>query len=654
MNPQKLNYQNKLKRISKYALDEQDLIQKIDIIQKVKKDAEKYKEYYEGDKTDEILTEMPNVNYLQQIVTDGEISNIYKPYNYEQKTQEKQELDDDNINKRAGNSNIDTPDDIKRQLQEARILKLGNHLKTISINPSFLKKNPIIQDYKTKYDKTNVANSSSSSSSSIRIAADVLALKRATKIKEEIISNQLQGYLNMGYMAQNIKTVFDTTKNQTKAHEYAAKQYCIMNSNKKDDIGQKHSLKECPDLRTATLPDPYTIKDSNALTTNISNVSQFNDRLNNILNKIQQLYLNKQDVDKYHIFMELMDNPFMPFIYMNIHKKIDRENGFDVLTQITRLYYIVKQLLEDVNLLIVQLNIIVFRSLLFKSFVYKKCKQVRKFLNQIRPNIERLIREMLNNPDIQNAQTSLWLGVSQSLYSDTTDNMLTAQNTQIIEDVPVNNSIIQWNNNSGSENGYTLLNLKKEHTSFIFVEIQPPPQQAYRVDDFYIIYIMGDVQVGFIEQIANKNQPITQTDLSKDFNQTVQQKIFELNELSDDNSDVAAYDTTTPLTVRITESTTVSRTIVSFSRDTYGNIKIRKIVNQKPTEIQLSSRFNTNNINLVPYVKLTGISKIRFRIGKPSEKNPKLNLQTFTRTPFARAGIDYLSSSAENPFSGNI
>ena len=652
MNPQKLNYQNELKRISKYALDEQDLIQKIDIIQKVKEDAKKYKEYYEGEKTDEILNEMPNVNYLQQIVNDGEISNIYKPYNYQKKTQEKQELDDNNINKRAGNSNIDTPDDITRQLQEARILKLGNHLKTISINPSFLKKNPIIQDYKTKYDKTNVANSSSSSS--IRIAADVLALKRANQIKKEIISNQLQGYLNMGYMAQNIKTVFNTETNQKKAHEYAANQYCIMNSNTKDDIGQKHSSKECHDLRTAILPDPdpYTIEDSNALTTEISNVSQLNDRLNNILNKIQQLYLNKQDVDKYHIFMELMDNPFMPFIYMNIHKKIDRENGFDVLTQITRLYYIVKQLLEDVNLLIGQLNIIVFTSLVFKSIFYKKCKQVRKFLNQIRPNIERLIREMLNNPDIQNAQTSLWLGVSKSLYSDTTDNMLTAQNTQIKEDVPVKNSIVQWNNDSGSTNGYTLLNLKKEHTSFIFVEIQPNPVQSYRVDDFYIIYIMGDVQVGFIEQIENKT--IKQTDLSKDFNQTVQQKIFELNELSDDNSDVAAYDTTTPLTVRITESTTVLGTIVSFSRDTYGNIKIRKIVNQKSTEIQLPSRFITNSIYLVPYVKLTGISKIRFRIGKPF-KNPEFNLKTFERPSLLlRTSIDLLSFIRNKPFSGNI
>ena len=262
-----------------------------------------------------------------------------------------------------------------------------------------------------------------------------------------------------------------------------------------------------------------------------------------------------------------------------------------------------------------------------KTF-FSNIKKVTKLLEQIRPNIKRLLIEMLSNPYVKNAQMSLWLGLANTTYS-------------FNKKIDIETILVSWTSNSGSIDGNTLLNASDNSKEFIYNNCGTYINNIVYtiINDFYITYIEGNVQVGFVDILDTRSiQTVLQTDLTSTFNtkqQSKQTQIFKqlfepTNHLSDDNSDVAEFDSKIPLSIQITKSTSPG-TIFSFTYTDNNEIEIHKFINGKKEKFKTISDINNNTI-LRPYVKLTGFSKIQFNIGKPfenllSQENPFISIQ---------------------------
>ena len=602
---------NQLKLNAKIIQNEQERIKSLKTVKKIQDRVTKEKDFYEGKDVDDIINQIPNVGYLKQIVQNGKVSNIYGLYNDDNKTQLEQDLKTDIIQKRANSSYSESEDDITRQLKTARIQKLGNHLETIYIKPELLQNNLFIQTLKTKYDTDNTDENSN-----IRVAADVLALQQANVLKNEIIKNSntetLTGYLDMGYLSNNIETIFNDQIEET--HNYAASKYCNFKFTDKDIIKNKHTSIPCDSDKLQNVPQPtlHNIVDLSLINSSTTTASNLKEMLKNIINKIRELYLNTNNVDTYLVFMQIMDNPFIPFENMEIFMNITEDNAINTLDEITNLYFIIKKLLYDVYLLKQKYDNFQKTNVTVLKTFFSNIKKVTKLLEQIRPNIERLLIEMLSNPYVRNAQMSLWLGLANTTYSF---------NKKIDKET----ILVSWTSDSGSIDGNTLLNASDNSQEFIYINCGNIISNTdYNIiNDFYITYIEGNVQVGFVD-ILESIQAVPQTDLTSNFNTKQQSnqtqiftQLFEPNHLSNNNSDVAEFDSKIPLSIQITKSTS-PETIISFTYTDNNEIEIHKFINGKKEKFKTISNINNNTI-LRPYVKLTGFSKIQFNIGKPFE-----------------------------------
>ena len=587
---------NQLKLNAKIIQNEQERIKSLKTVKKIQDRVTKEKDFYEGKDVDDIINQIPNVGYLKQIVQNGKVSNIYGLYNDADKTQFEQPLKTDIIQKRANSSYSESEDDITRQLKTARIQKLGNHLETIYIKPELLQNNPFIQTLKTKYDTDNTDENSN-----IRVAADVLALQQAKVLKNEIIKNSntetLTGYLDMGYLSNNIETIFN---DQIKAtHNYAASKYCDFKFTDKDIIKNKHTLIRCDNNMLKNVPQP-TLHNINfgLINSSTTTASNLKEMLKNIINKIRELYLNTNNVDTYLVFMQIMDNPFIPFENMEIFMSITEDNAINTLDEITNLYFIIKKLLYDVYLLKQKYDNFQKTNVTVLKTFFSNIKKVTKLLEQIRPNIERLLIEMLSNPYVRNAQMSLWLGLANTTYSF---------NKKIDKET----ILVSWTSDSGSIDGNTLLNASDNSQEFIYNNCGNINTVYTIINDFYITYIEGNVQVGFVDILDTRSiQAVPQTDLTSNFNTKQQSnqtqiftQLFEPNHLSNNNSDVAEFDSKIPLSIQITKSTS-PETIISFTYTDNNEIEIHKFINGKKEKFKTISNINNNTI-LRPYVKLT-------------------------------------------------
>ena len=620
---------NQLKLNAKIIQDEQERIKSLKTVKKIQDRVTKEEDFYEGKNVDDIINLIPNVGYLKQIVQNGKVSNIYGLYNDDNKTQLEQDLKTDIIQKRANSSYSESEDDITRQLKTARIQKLGNHLETIYIKPELLQNNLFIQTLKTKYDTDNTDENSN-----IRVAADVLALQQANVLKNEIIKNSntetLTGYLDMGYLSNNIETIFNDQIEET--HNYAASKYCNFKFTDKDIIKNKHTSIPCDSDKLQNVPQPtlHNIVDLSLINSSNMIAPNFLEMLKNIINKIRELYLNTNNVDTYFVFMQIMDNPFIPFENMEIFMNITEDNAINTLDEITNLYFIIKKLLYDVYLLKQKYDNFQKTNVTVLKTFFSNIKKVTKLLEQIRPNIERLLIEMLSNPYVRNAQMSLWLGLANTTYSF---------NKKIDKET----ILVSWTSDSGSIDGNTLLNASDNSQEFIYINCGNIISNTdYNIiNDFYITYIEGNVQVGFVD-ILESIQAVPQTDLTSTFNTKQQSKqtqiftqLFEPNYLSNNNSDVAEFDSKIPLSIQITKSTS-PETIISFTYTDNNEIEINTFVNGKK-EKQETKIIDGRQTILRPFVKLTGLSKIQFNIGKPFknlliQENPSIRINTVRKT----------------------